>query len=54
MNPLPITRKLSTMRETRKGPNGHWLSRRSSTLNGAKQRALMVNELKELPPEVWK
>lgn len=54
MNPLPITRKLSTMRGTTKWPSGHWLSRLSSTLNSAKQRALMVNELKELPPEVWK
>lgn len=54
MNPLPTTRKLSALRGTTKGPNGHWLSRLPSTLKSAKQRALMVNALKKLPREVWK
>jgi hypothetical protein len=54
MSPLPTSRKLSALRGTTAGPNGHWLSRLPAALKRTKQRALLVRALKRLPPDVWK
>jgi len=53
-NPLPTSRRLSTLRGSTAGPNSHWLSRLPASLKTVKRRAQLVDALTQLPPDVWK
>jgi hypothetical protein len=47
LNPLPTTRRLSTLRGTTLGPNRHWLSRLPAKLKSPKMRPTVVYALNE-------
>jgi hypothetical protein len=43
--PLPTSRRLSALRGTGVGPNGHWLSRLPTSIKSPKARAQVVRQL---------
>ena len=52
-NPLPTTRRLSELRGTEVGPNGHWLSRLPSRAKPLGFRRRLVAYLQTVRPEAW-
>lgn len=52
-NPLPTTRRLSELRDTMLGPNGHWLSRLPSRAKPLDFRRRFVAYLQRVRPEGW-
>jgi hypothetical protein len=47
MKPLPTSRRLSVQRGSGHGPNSHWLSRLPASIKGPKQRAHVVEVLRQ-------
>ncbi len=52
-NPLPTTRRLSELRGTTVGPNGHWLSRLPARAKPQRFRKKLVAYLRSVRPEAW-
>jgi hypothetical protein len=48
LKPLPTSRRLSAIRGTGAGPNGHWLSRLPARIKSPKARAQVVRQLRSL------
>ena len=53
-NPLPTTRRLSELRGTTLGPNGHWLSRLPSRAKPNDFRRRLVAYLQRVRPDDWR